>query len=210
MITLHPYEDFAAMDVIRNLDADDRREAEALRGAAATHLALWADWRSIEGVRIASWLVRRAATGQPIALVALANTGQAGVAQAAMLARDHRANRRELAALARVMRGEMPRFCNEHGIRRIEARAWMGHPRASAFLAAIGFATECDMAGFGPAGAETFRQFAYVVPQRPQEGRTRGFLSPSATTLPDNQDARQRASQRLTEDMPSRESEPCA
>lgn len=164
MIALHPFDDVAAMDVIRNLDPFDRLEAEAVRGAAATHLALWADWRAIEGVRVASWLVRRAATGLPIALVALANTGQGGVAQAAMLARDHATHRRELVALARMIRSEMPRFCAELGINRIEARAWSRHPRASAFLSLVGFRHEADMPGFGIQGEQTFRQFAWVSP----------------------------------------------
>lgn len=161
MITLRPFDDFAAMTVIRSLDPFDQLEAEAVRGARSSHLAIWADWRSIEGARVASWVVHQA-TGDPVALIALANTGQSGVAQAAMLARDHRRFRRELVAVAREIRNQMPGFCNDWGIHRIEARAWAGHPRASAFLSLVGFHHETDMPGFGR-GKETFRQFAWVA-----------------------------------------------
>lgn len=162
MITLHPFDDLLSMDVIRNLDAFDRLEAEALRGAPVTSLALWADWRAIEGVRVASWIVRRAATGLPVALIALVNTGQSGVASAAMVARDHGTYRRELVAIARRIRDGMPSYCADLGINRIEARAWSDHPRASEFLKLVGFRHEADMPGFGPGGALTFRQFAWT------------------------------------------------
>lgn len=162
MIQLRPFDDFAAMEVIRHLDPYDQLEAEATRGARSSHLAIWADWRAIEGARVASWVVHRD-SGLPVAVVALANTGQAGVAQAAMLARDHRRFRRELVAVARAIRTDMPGFCNKLGIHRIEARAWAAHPRASAFLRLVGFHHETDMPGFGPGGTETFRQFAWVA-----------------------------------------------
>lgn len=163
MISLRPFDDFAAFTVIRYLDPFDQMEAEAVRGARSSHLAIWADWRSIEGARVASWTVHRQAGDDPIALVALAHTGQSGVAQAAMLARDHNRFRRELVAVARTIRNRMPGFCIDLGINRIEARAWAGHPRASAFLSLIGFHHETDMPGFGPGGTETFRQFAWVA-----------------------------------------------
>lgn len=162
MINLRPFDDFAAMDVIRNLDPFDQLEAEATRGATSSHLAIWADWRAMQGATVKSWVVSTGA-GTPFALVALGHTGQGGVAQAAMLARDHRRFRRELVALAVAIRDRMPGFCNELGIHRIEARAWAGHPRASTFLQLVGFKFETDMPGFGPRGTETFRQFAYVA-----------------------------------------------
>ncbi len=162
MIQLRPFDDFAAMDVIRHLDPYDQLEAEATRGARCSHLAIWADWRAIEGARVASWIVYRRAI-LPFALVALVNTGQGGVAQAAMLARDHLRFRRELVTVARTIRTEMPRLCTEMGIHRIEARAWARHPRASTFLSLVGFRHEADMPGFGPDGSETFRQFAWVA-----------------------------------------------
>lgn len=168
MIELRPFDDFAAMDVIRNLDPFDQMEAEATRGARASHLAIWADWRAVEGVRVASWIVQRSATALPFALVGLANTGQAGVAQAAMLARDHIRFRRELVAAARAIRDGMPGFCDDLGIHRIEARAWAGHPRASTFLQLVGFHHETDMPGFGPDGTTTFRQFAWVASAVPE------------------------------------------
>ncbi len=161
MIQLRPFDDFAAMTVIRGLDPWDQMEAEATRGARSSHLAIWADWRAIEGARVASWVVHSEA-GTPFALVALANTGQSGVAQAAMLAMNHQGWRRELVAVARTIRDQMPEFCAELGIHRIEARAWATHPRASAFLQLVGFHHETDMPGFGPGGTETFRQFAWV------------------------------------------------
>lgn len=163
MIELRPFDDFASFEVIRNLDPFDQLEAEATRGAASTHLAIWADWRSIEGARLASWIVHREGTGLPVAVIALAHTGQSGVAQAAMLARDHRRFRRELVAVARNIRERMPDFCTQWGIHRIEARCWAGHPRAAAFLQLTGFQWEADLPGFGPQGAETFRQFAWAA-----------------------------------------------
>ena len=78
-------------------------EAEVIRGAPSTHLALWADWRMMQAARVESWVAVTAAGGVPFAVLAVANSGQAGVAEAALLARDHRAFRRPLAALAAMM-----------------------------------------------------------------------------------------------------------
>ncbi|MEM7317408.1 MAG: hypothetical protein AAF408_00150, partial [Pseudomonadota bacterium] len=101
---------------------------------------------------------------QPFAVLALGNTGQAGVAQAALLARKHRRHARALVAACRQIRAEMPAFCSDLGIRRVEARAHAGHPRASRFLQSCGFAFETDMPGFGGDGRAVFRQFAWTDP----------------------------------------------
>lgn len=162
MIALRPYDDQAAFAVIERLDVSDRIEAEVVRGAPSTHLALWADWRMMQAARVESWVVTTAAGGVPFAVLAIANSGQAGVAEAALLARDHRAFRRPLAALAALLRREMPHWCNARGIHRVEARAWADHPTASLLLARIGFHHETDMPGFGPEGRHVYRQWAWV------------------------------------------------
>lgn len=168
MIRLRPYDDLAAMAVINRLDPHDQIEAETVRGAPVTALALFADWRAMQAVRLASWVIHTA-TGQPFALLGLSHTGQAGVAAAALVARDHRQYRRELAAAARMIRADMPMFAAERGIHRIEARAWVDHPRASVFLALVGFRNEtpADMPGFGRDGSAWFRQFAWIAPDLP-------------------------------------------
>jgi hypothetical protein len=165
MIALGPYSDDHAMAVLSRLDPWDWAEAEATRGAPVTHLQLFAEWRAMQAARVASWVVFDHETRTcPFALLALAHTGQRGVAGAALLARDHRRFRRPLVELARRVRDGIAGYCAEAGIHRIEARAWAGHPRASAFLALTGFTHECDMPGFGRAGEETFRQFAWRTP----------------------------------------------
>ncbi len=166
MISPRPYSDQAAMLVFQRLDPHDVMEAEATRGEAVTHLSLFGDWRAMRGLWAASWVVyTEEAGGEPFAVLALSQTGQRGVAGAAMLARDHIRYRRPLVQLARLIREAMPDFADDLGISRIEARAWARHPRASAFLTLTGFTHECDMPGFGAIGAETFRQFAWVDPR---------------------------------------------
>lgn len=169
MISAQPYDDHAAMAVLSRLDPNDRIEACLARGANASHLAIFADWRAMQGARLVSVVLRdEARARQPFAVLALAHTGQAGVAQAALLARDHKAHRRALAQVARRIRAEMPPFCAAHGIHRIEARCWAGHPTAARFLTLCGFAHETDMPGFGADGAATFRQFAWITPDLSQ------------------------------------------
>lgn len=166
MIEVRPYNDQSAMAVLSQLDPYDLMEAEATRGEAVTHLSLFADWRAMQGYRLASWVVFDDETCTcPFALVAVGHTGQRGVAGAALLARDHRRFRRPLLQLARLIRTEIPSWCNEAGVTRIEARAWASHPRASAFLKLIGFTHETDMPGFGRDGSQMFRQFAWTNPR---------------------------------------------
>jgi hypothetical protein len=167
MIEVRPYDDLTAMAVLQRLDAHDHMEAELVRGAPASHLALFADWRAMQAFRLASFV---AITGpdrgaRPFAVFALAHTGQAGVASAALLARDHAAFRRPLAEMALRIRTELPATCAASGIRRIEARSWAGHPTAAGLLTALGFEHETDMPGFGLSGTITFRQFAWLAPE---------------------------------------------
>lgn len=162
MLVLRPYDDLAAHAVLRALDPQDQLEVELVRGAPVSGLALFADWRSITASAaiglVAFW------RSQPFAVIALAPTGQAGVAQGALLARDHGRHRRALGELALAIRGGLPGAAAAHGIRRIEARCWAGHPTAARLLAAVGFAHDCDMAGFGLTGGVIFRQFAWTAP----------------------------------------------
>lgn len=164
MIYTKAYDDHAAMTVLSNLDGQDLSEAMLVRGSPVTHLSLFADWRAMNPVRCLTWIVCRQATDTPFAVVALANTGQAGVAGAALLARNHRTFRRELVATARVIRDNLPDIAVEFGIRRIEARCWSEHPTAARFLMACGFRHEADMPGFGAAGGVVFQQFAWIIP----------------------------------------------
>lgn len=162
MIHADPYEDFAAMVVLSRLDVWDQREAELIRGAGVSHLALFADWRAVEPHRLLSLVLRTSEGGVPFAVLGLSHTGQAGVAQAAMLSRDHRRFRRHIVQAARAIRAGMPDWCARQGVRRIEARAWAHHPTAGGFLTACGFRHEADMPGFGGTGA-TFAQYAWVA-----------------------------------------------
>lgn len=162
MIALAPYDDMAAMAVLSRLDPHDHMEAEVVRGAGATHLALFAEWRAMEAARAASFVATR--HGQPFALLALANTGQAGVGLACLLARDHGLYRMPLARLCVTVRRALPGWCAERGVHRIEARAWAAHPTASQLLIAMGFIHEADLPGFGSDGRAWFSQFAWLSP----------------------------------------------
>lgn len=164
MLRVLPYEDLAAKAVIDRLDPADHMECELVRGAASTSLAIWADWRTIQAFRIASFV---AVTGEtPFAIFGLSQTGQAGVAGAALLARDHHAFRIPLARLAARIRAELPDYIAGRGVNRIEARSWADHPTASRLLFGLGFTAECDMHGFGLTGGVTFRQWAWLSPDR--------------------------------------------
>lgn len=159
-----PYFDHGAWAVFQDLDAFDFLEAEHTRGTRYSSLGLFAEWRAAEGVRFLSHVVVRRSAGRvdPFAVVGLSHTGQAGVAQAAMLSRDHGAWRRELVQLARLTRETLPGLCARMGVRRIECRCWAKHPTAPRFLEAMGFWPEAELPGFGATGAETFLQYVFL------------------------------------------------
>lgn len=164
MITLRPFEDYAALAVFRALDVHDHMEAEAVRGASCTSLALFADWRAAQAHGPLSIIAHTGPAARPFAVITLGNTGQAGVADAAMLACDHRRHAVALARLAVTIRKGLPTFARDTGISRIEARSWACHPTAARLLTAMGFTHDCDMPGFGGSGHATFRQFAWTAP----------------------------------------------
>jgi hypothetical protein len=168
MIDLRPWDDLTGMAVMRALDPNDFREAEVVRGATVTHLSLFADWRAMLGAQLYGFVAHddKWMSARPFALGAIVNTGQAGVAQVALLARDHRLHRVSLARLCVTIRQQLPLFCRERGIFRVEARCWFDHPTASTLLEAMGFDHEADMYGFGRDGRAIFRQFArHFIPQ---------------------------------------------
>lgn len=167
MIRVRPFDDLSAMAVFHQLDVNDHIEAELVRGATYSALGLFAEWRMAQAQGPLSLIACTGPAERPFALFALGNTGQAGVAEGALLAARHDRNRMALARLALAIRDKMPAFATETGIHRIEARCWAGHPSASRLLAAMGFEHETDMPGFGPAGAHTFRQFAWTRPSTP-------------------------------------------
>jgi hypothetical protein len=164
MIDVRPYDDHAAFHVLTNLDAEDHREAEVVRGAPTTGLAIFSDWRAIEAARLLSLVIATGhhGHGTPFAVLGLSHSGQAGVAQAAMLSRNHLKFRRPLAELALQIRRQLPVFAAEYGVRRIEARSLDGHPTAGAFLTGCGFQKDCIMPGFGPNGRDRFVQFSWT------------------------------------------------
>lgn len=164
MIDLAPYDTFTAKHVFDRLDPYDLLEARMVRGGAANHLQIFAEWHAVQATALVSLVLHDKPMGTPFAVLALGHTGQAGVAQAALLARLHSACRRPLAQAGVLIRRRMPAFCAEAGVQRIEARCWAGHPTASSFLSRCGFTLEADMPGFGPEGRETFRQFAWTPP----------------------------------------------
>jgi RimJ/RimL family protein N-acetyltransferase len=81
-----------------------------------------------------------------------------------MLACNHVKYRRALISAAIRIKREMPAFCAEAGIHRVEARCWHGHPTAAKFLKAVGFDFETNMRGFGGQGTASFDQFAWTNP----------------------------------------------
>lgn len=162
MLTVRPWEDLAAMAVFNRLDLHDLIEAELVRGVTYTALGLFAEWRMAQAQGPLSLIVHDQA--RPFAVLALGYTGQAGVAQAALLAADHARHRTSLARLAIIARRRMPSWAAEAGFHRIEARSWGGHPTAAGLLSAIGFTHEADLPGFGPGGRHVFRQFAWTTP----------------------------------------------
>ncbi|PWE50075.1 hypothetical protein DEM26_08985 [Thioclava sp. NG1] len=163
MIQVRPYEDFAAHAVLSRLDPMDQLEAEVVRGGHEPPLAIFADWRAANAARLIS-TVLLTDVGTPFAVLGLSHTGQAGVAQAALLARDHTKFRRPLAEAALRIRKEMPVFAEEFGVHRIETRSWVQHPSGARLLVACGFHLEATMPGFGPLGDHAFHQFAWVAP----------------------------------------------
>lgn len=166
-LELRPWDDHDALIVFRTLDHHDQAEAEAVRGRSTSGVQLWADWRAVEQVRIVSILA--CANGTPFAVLGLSHSGQAGVAEGALLARDHRRFRVPLARLAVLIRRRLPIVAAETGIHRVEARAWVAHPTASLLLQGCGFHLEATMRGFGSDGRNTFRQYAWVAPRTTQE-----------------------------------------
>jgi len=163
-VHVKPYSDHAAMSVLSRLDPSDQAEADQVRGERSSHLQIFADWRAVEPARVVSLVLCAGTESAPIpfAVLGLANTGQAGVASAALLARDHIKYKRHLLATCLLIRDRMPPFCTENGIHRIEARTWGPHPRASLFLRGCGFAYETDLHGCGRDGRTVFRQFAWI------------------------------------------------
>lgn len=163
-LDLAPWTDLAGYAVLSRLDAADLTEAAIVRGAGTSPLQLFAEWRAMEPHRIVSLVASRRPCdgGGAFAVFGLAQTGQAGVAAAAMLACDHARHARPLARLVTLLAREMPVFAAARGIRRIEARCWSAHPTAPRLLSSIGFWPECAMPGFGPDGRAVFTQFAWV------------------------------------------------
>jgi RimJ/RimL family protein N-acetyltransferase len=162
-LTLRAWTPEAAISVFRWLDPSDYMEACVVRGVThASHLDLFADWRAAQAGSVLSLILFW--NDRPFAVLALGNTGQYGVAQGAFLARDHTTYRRGIASAAGRIRRELVEYCTTVGIRRIEARSWDRHPRAAAFLTAVGFHAEQTMDGFGPDGTSRFVQFTFLTP----------------------------------------------
>ncbi|MBY5988206.1 hypothetical protein [Roseovarius atlanticus] len=165
MIDLSGFTNLAGMAVLGHLDVNDLIEAQLVRGHQADHLDLFTDWKVMQAGAVVSLILSDPKTGgRPFAVLALGNTGQAGVAQAALLSKCHVRNRRSLARAALQIRARLPIFCEEVGIFRIEARCWSDHPTAPTFLHHCGFHPEVDMPGFGPKGRDRFTQFAWTNP----------------------------------------------
>jgi GNAT superfamily N-acetyltransferase len=183
MITIRPWEDYAAMAVFNRLDLHDQMEAELVRGVSCTALGLFADWRAAQAHAALSLVIHSGPAARPFAVLLLAHTGQAGVAEAALVAADHARHRWDLGRLGVSIRAQMPGWCAEVGMNRIEARCWLQHPTAARLLQSIGFEHEATLPGFGRDGRATFRQFAWTRPQT--EPST---LPPDPTPTPEPQE----------------------
>lgn len=163
-LALAPWDNLTAMSVLRDLDPNDRIEAQLISGHIADHLDIFSDWRAMQAGAVLSLILKTGGPGgRAFGVLALGHTGQAGVAQAALLARDHRRHARALARAALTIRAGMPEFCTERGIHRVEARSWAHHPTAGRFLRACGFRFETPMPGFGADGMADFHQFAWTT-----------------------------------------------
>ncbi|MEO1796605.1 MAG: hypothetical protein AAFR53_06275 [Pseudomonadota bacterium] len=165
-IRIEPYTDARAFDVLRWLDHDDYLEASLVRGQPPQALALFSEWRALEPLRLASYVLTTDCeiNPRPFAVLGVSLSGMAGVAQAALLAKSHTTYRRQLVTAAREIRAQLPLICAEKAINRIEARCWAHHPTAPRFLAACDFHLEAKLPGFGVEGAVPFLQFAYLPP----------------------------------------------
>ncbi|MBR9840268.1 hypothetical protein [uncultured Salipiger sp.] len=160
MIHPGPYEDHAALEIFKRLDVSDYREACLARGAQASHLELFADWRQAQAAGALSLILRNDA-GTPFAVLAVVPTAR-GVAQGAFLARSHAAYRWPIARAALQISRKIAEWARGAGLHRIEARCWADHPSAPRFLGAAGFHLEAQVPGYGPDGNACFLQFAWV------------------------------------------------
>lgn len=165
MIDLRPYSDAQANAVLRRLDAMDHAEASVFRGAQTDTLALFAEWRAAAQASVVSLVFVTSPNhgSTPFAVLNVAHTGAAGVAQAAFLSRNHAAWRGPIARAGVMIRARAPEMCRELGIHRVEARCWSKHRTAQTFLTAIGFQKECAMRGFGRDGQACFEQFSLTI-----------------------------------------------
>lgn len=161
MIRLGPWNDLDGRAVFDRLDPADLTECQLICGTAAGPLSVWADWRAAEPARLVSYVAYHGPT--PFAVFGLSNSGQAGVAEAALLARDHARWRLPLGRLAVMIRRGLPVYLADMGIHRVEARSWADHPTAPRLLAGLGFAAECRMRGFGLTGGAIFTQYALLA-----------------------------------------------
>jgi hypothetical protein len=161
-VYLTPYEDAAAMAVLRQIDGADREEALRVTPALACHYTLFAAWRGMAVLPGTSQIAMTRRCYQPFAVFAASPAGAQGVASVSLLSRDHARFRRELAELTAHFRARLPELMEQHGIHRLEVRSWADHPRAAGLLRAMGFQPEATCRGFGAEGADVFVQWAQV------------------------------------------------
>jgi hypothetical protein len=159
-----PYEDAAALALIRRLDPVDRAEIGVPEGRWLEDHRIWFDWRCLQPHAVASVIVAagRGEALEDIALVALVRGALPGLGHAAMIAADHRRHRRGLALAAAEMRRRLPVVARRAGLTRIECRVWEKHPTGPALLAAVGLRFEARCPGFGPGGCAAFLQYAWT------------------------------------------------
>lgn len=163
MIELLPFQATLALQVFRSLDPHDQMEAEVIRGAPTEAVTLYAEWHGANAWRAASFVATHGPLRVPFAVLGVSNTGQAGVGQAALLAKAHGKHKRQLAQLARIIQREIVPWTQARGIHRIECRCWHAHPTAAGFLEHAGFTLDADMPGFGSDGSHRFLQYAWVA-----------------------------------------------
>lgn len=166
MIRLEPYNDQSAWAVLSQLDMNDLFEAHVECGAPVHPLELFSHWRNLVQASVATFVcVKASAAGSvPFAVVALARTGAFGEARAALLARDHKRFRPEIARAVRQFRRVLPDICRANEIHRVEARCWADHPTAPDLLVHLRFGFEAELAGFGRSGVVPYLQFARLFP----------------------------------------------
>ncbi|SFI60522.1 hypothetical protein [Albimonas pacifica] len=156
-LSLTPLQPRAALEILGDLDACDRREAALALGGACDAEDLLRGFlhRQQQGAHVfVAWSHRPEGGAAPLAVLGVDELLARGVGSAALLARPHRRWAGPLRALAYALRQDLPLWARATGFHRLEARSWAEHPTAGRLLRGIGFRHELRMRGFAGAAGD--------------------------------------------------------